>query len=215
MNSRTQQLASSSIYEPASSRAYELKSYQPYFRLMWRVAPEETRELLEAIWAGHIVDWSRLDYNRHADPERPRRADWKHPFEEDIPVPCPAKGGNLSFANVTPPLLHAATMLAALDRSGDALLWTRRLARRWQQAENPKTGLSGGQLSYREVDRAQRAFGHVHPDVFVDHAPLRGIRIAFQVVGEYTIGECPHERARLLPVERSLFVRPGPGRFSG
>jgi len=56
-------------------------------------------------------------------------------------------------------------MLAVLADNTDALTWTRRLLYRWQQARDPKTGLSGGQLSYRKDDRAQEALGHVHPAI--------------------------------------------------
>lgn len=80
-------------------------------------------------------------------------------------MPFPAQGGNLSFVNVTPPLIHSSVMLAVLDDNEDALAWTRRLLHRWQQAEHPDTGLSGGQLSYRKNDRAQDALGHVHPTI--------------------------------------------------
>jgi pectate lyase len=144
---------------------HELKNHQPYFRLMWRVCPEETARLMEMIWAGHILDWSRLDYNRHASVTKRVRPLWNHPFEQDLEVPFPAQGGNLSFVNVTPPFMHSGVMLAVLADNTDALTWTRRLLYRWQQARDPKTGLSGGQLSYRKEDRAQEALGHVHPTI--------------------------------------------------
>jgi pectate lyase len=144
---------------------HELKNHEPYFRLMWRVCPGETARLMEMIWAGHILDWSRLDYNRHASVTKQVRAPWGHPFEQDLDVPFPAQGGNLSFVNVTPPLMHSGVMLAVLADNADALTWTRRLLYRWQQARDPKTGLSGGQLSYRKQDRAQEALGHVHPTI--------------------------------------------------
>ncbi len=147
------------------SDVHELKNHQPYFRLMWRVCPDQTARLMEAIWAGHVLDWSRLDYNRHASVTKPVRPLWNHPFEQDLEVPFPAQGGNLSFVNVTPPLTHAGVMLAVLDENTDALTWTRRLVYRWQQAEHPGTGLSGGQLSYRKNDRAQEALGHVYPAI--------------------------------------------------
>ena len=144
---------------------HEMKGHHPYYRLMNRVAPKETERLMEAVWAGHILDWSLLDYNRHANVRRTRRPAWDHQFKEDIEVPFPASGSNLSFCNVTPSLIHAGVMLAVLDDSDDALLWTERLANRWQQGRDPKTGLCGGQLSYREHDRAQDALGHVHPTI--------------------------------------------------
>ncbi|MHC4642985.1 MAG: hypothetical protein ACYS32_15190 [Planctomycetota bacterium] len=144
---------------------HEVKGHQPYYRLMWEIEPESTRRLMEAIWATHILDWNRLDYNRHANTEKPAEPKWNHEFDDNIEVPFPAKGGNLSFANVTPPLMHSGTMLAVLGQDKDALRWTRRLTYRWQQGKHPKTGLCGGQLSYRKNDRAQDALGHVHPSI--------------------------------------------------
>lgn len=103
---------------------------------MWRVDPEATRELMAAVWATHILDWSRLDYNRHASIKRKVLPQWGHHYDQNIEVPFPAKGCNLSFANVTPPLLHSGVMLAILDDSDDALTWTHRLAYRLTQEDN-------------------------------------------------------------------------------
>jgi pectate lyase len=144
---------------------HEMKSHQPFYRFMWVVNRDATRKLMGAVWATHILDWSLLDYNRHANTEKPAVPQWDHEFAADIEVPFPAKGSNLSFANVTPPLMHSGTMVAVLDKNKDALKWTRRLVYRWQQAKHPETGLCGGQLSYRKNDRAQDALGHVHPSI--------------------------------------------------
>jgi pectate lyase len=144
---------------------HELKGHQPYYELMWRVDPQATRRLMEAIWAGHILDWSLLDYNRHASVTKLVAPQWDHAFNETVEVPFPAKNGNLSFANVTPPFLHCGASLAILADDGNALTWTRRLLYRWQQGKDPTTGLCGGQLSYRKEDRAQDALGHVHPNI--------------------------------------------------
>jgi pectate lyase len=128
---------------------HEMKIHQPYFRLLWRADPDATRRLMETIWAGHILDWSSLDYNRHANTKNICRPQWDHEFDEDLQVPFPAQGGNLSFANVTPPLMQSGVMLALLDQNDAALTWTRRLVYRWQQGKDPVTGLCGGQLRYR------------------------------------------------------------------
>lgn len=145
--------------------AHEMKGHQPYYRLMHRVDPAATRRLMETVWGSHVLDWRRLDYNRHGSVTKPRPAQWDHAFEEDIEIPFPAAGGNLSFCNVTPPLVHAGVVLAVLEDHEDALRWTRRLLYRWQQGRHPETGLCGGQLSYRKHDRAQDALGHVHPTI--------------------------------------------------
>jgi len=144
---------------------HEMKGHQPYYRFMWGVDRESTRGLMGAIWATHILDWSLLAYNRHANTERPAQPKWDHEFAEAIEVPFATDGGNLSFANVTPPLMYSGTMLAVLDKNRDALKWTRRLVYRWQQGKDPETGLCGGQLSYRKNDRARDALGHVHPSI--------------------------------------------------
>jgi len=80
-------------------------------------------------------------------------------------VPFATKGSNLSFVNVVPPLLRAGVALAVLGESDEAQTWTRRMIYRWQQGRHSKTGLCGGQLSYRQPDRAQQALGHVHTDI--------------------------------------------------
>jgi pectate lyase len=147
------------------SRYHEIKTHQPYFRLMWRVNPDATRDLMETIWGGHILDWSRLDYNRHASNTEAYDCNWDQEFDYDLEVPFPALGNNLSFCNVTPTLMHSGLALAVLDNNDKALNWSRRLCLRWQQARHSETGLSGGQLSYREMDRAQIALGHVHPEI--------------------------------------------------
>jgi len=144
---------------------HELKTHQPYFELMWRVDSEAARKLAEAIWARHIIDWPRLDYNRHGNMRDRLKPRWDAVYEEDITVPFATPKSNLSFVNVTPPLMRAGVAMAVLDQSQEALLWTDRLVERWQQAEDPNTALSGGQLSYRQPDRAQIALGHVHPSI--------------------------------------------------
>ena len=98
-------------YDP---RVHEVKNYQPYFRLMWRVDPEATRKLLETIWAGHLINWSRIDYNRHASTEQAYAPQWDQEFTHGIEVPYPTDGGNLSFCNVTPTLMHSGLTLAML-----------------------------------------------------------------------------------------------------
>ncbi|GMV97085.1 MAG: hypothetical protein AMXMBFR83_14440 [Phycisphaerae bacterium] len=144
---------------------HELKTSQPYYELMWRVDPAATRRVLEAVWGGHVLDWALLDFNRHADVRKPAVPRWDADFNESVDVPFPSVANNLSFVNVTPPLMHTGVMLGILGQSEPALKWTRRLVRRWQQGRDPKTGLCGGQLSYRKDDRAHEALGHVHPEI--------------------------------------------------
>ena len=144
---------------------HEVKDHQPYFPLLWRVDAAATRRLCEAMWGAHVLDWSLLDYNRHARTEKPAPAQWAHDFLENTLVPFPSVANNLSFALVTPSLTDAGIALTLLGKDTNALTWTRRLLYRWEQARDPKTGLCGGQLSYRKDDRAKDALGHVYPDI--------------------------------------------------
>ena len=59
---------------------HELKSHQPYYRIMWRINPSATRKLMESVWMGHILDWSLLDYNRHASVKKSLARKWKSEF---------------------------------------------------------------------------------------------------------------------------------------
>ena len=149
------------------NKAHELKHQQPYFSFMWRVNPAATQQLIRGIWGAHLTDWSRLDFDRHGQLDTDHVPQWTAAFRPDVKVPFPTTGQNLSAANTVTPLLHAAATLATQDRNHNALTWTRRLAYRWQQAENPSTGLSGGQISYLGGgrDRAYAALGHRYPDI--------------------------------------------------
>jgi pectate lyase len=144
---------------------HEMKDHQAYYPLLWRVDAPATRQVCEAVWGGHVLDWSLLDYNRHAKTDMPAPALWNHPFLEKTPVPFASVANNLSFTLVTPSLVDAGITLALLGENTNALTWTRRLVYRWQQARDPKTGLCGGQLSYRKDDRAKDTLGHVYPDI--------------------------------------------------
>ncbi len=144
---------------------HELKAHQPYFELFGRVDASRAKDLMGGIWGGHVLDWRRLDFNRHAPTCRPAVPQWDADFASNIEVPFPSTEDNLSFCHVTLPLLRAAVGLAVLGGDDRPLTWAYRLARRWQQARDPRTGLCGGQLSYRRRDRAWEALGHVHPQI--------------------------------------------------
>ena len=148
-----------------SKPIHELKYHQPYFELMWRVDSLATIELMEMIWAGHVLNWSTLHHNRHASFSELYVPGWDQWFDENADVPLSAIKKVRSFSNVTPPLLRAGILLGVLDGHDDALLWSYRLLYRWQQARHPLTGLSGSELGHGATDRAQIALGHIHPDI--------------------------------------------------
>ncbi len=65
-------------------RKHELENHRPYYPIMWRVNADATRKVMETIWAGHIVDWQRIDYNRHCKMQQEYTPKWDAEFRDDI-----------------------------------------------------------------------------------------------------------------------------------
>ncbi|HMP77126.1 MAG TPA: hypothetical protein PKE12_12595 [Kiritimatiellia bacterium] len=144
---------------------HDLKT-EPHYEMFWRVNPAAARKVAFGHWAGHITNWETLDFNRHANTRRLRVNDWNQPFDEKGAVPFITEGGNLSFAGVVPNFIQSSIALALFDKDMDALKWTRRMVEQWQRNRHPKTGLSGGQISWRKGhDRAISALGHRFPQI--------------------------------------------------
>ena len=144
-----------------ASPAHEMKYHLPHFELLWQVDPDVTRSYLEAFWAGHIIDWSTLDLDRHADIDAPpRRPAWEHPWHEP-PVFFDGKG--LTFQNVSTDLILAAVSLYQHTRQEGPLVWAHRLARRFVGTRDDRTGLGGFQFSCRPPDRAMVQLGPQFP----------------------------------------------------
>ena len=144
---------------------HELKCHYPYYELMWEIDPAATRRYLEAFWAGHILDWSVLDMNRHGDFKREVGALWGHEY----------KGGDvffigkgLTFVNTGSDLIYAAGLLHKLSGETGPLTWARRLAHRYVETRNPDTGLGGYQYSQITNDRAKRQFGPEFGDRIIE-----------------------------------------------
>ena len=63
-----------SMIEPESGKSVrtheyggmEIKMHLPFYELLFEVAPEETAQFVRAYWNGDIMDWPRLELNRHA-----------------------------------------------------------------------------------------------------------------------------------------------------
>jgi pectate lyase len=143
---------------------HELKGNQPYFELMWRVDNVAATDLVEAIWAAHIVDWPSLDYDRHGTYEL-SAPNWDSSFAEDLEVPFPSSHSGYSFCNTMPALLRSGVLLATLAGNDKALAWVVRLVERWEQARHPLTGLAGSLLSLPREDRAKEALGDAYPGI--------------------------------------------------
>jgi len=74
--------------KPCGTLTHELKGFYPYYELMWKVNPKATRQLIEAFWAGHILNWSNLNMNRHYyKMNQPLKGSWDYKYD-----PRPDKG---------------------------------------------------------------------------------------------------------------------------
>lgn len=126
-----------------------MKGNHPYYELMWDVDPEFTREFIESFWASHILDWSNLDMNRYGPLDRlsvPKG--WDHEYKGG-PVFFKSKNAwGVSFDTTASDLYHAAAFLFKVSGQEEPLIWGKRLAHRYVETRNPKTGISAWVYSY-------------------------------------------------------------------
>ena len=146
--------ASDARFEYAEDKGpvHELKSHYPYYEFLWQVNPSQTKTLMENIWRGHVLDWATLDFNRHGENVRPGKL-WDHDYTGG---PVFFWGRGLTFHNAGSDLYYDAAMLAKLSGDDPPLVRAKRLAHRYIETRNPKTGLSGYQFSQAADAMCQR-----------------------------------------------------------
>ena len=158
-------------------RVHELKCHYPFYELMWEVDPRATQALIENMWNGHVLDWSNLDFNRHGRPQKMGPL-WKSEYKGS---PVFFWGHGLTFINAGSDLIYAATLLSQFTGDPAPLVWAKRLAHRYVETRDPKTGIGGYQFSQDagawcddvgkiRGDRAQYAYA----DDFPGHHVVEG-----------------------------------------
>ena len=156
--------------------SHELKCNYPYYELMWRADPKATSKFLETFWAAHILNWSNLEMNRHGNMKKDFANPWQNEYKAE---PVFFWGTGLSFINTGSDLFYAGAMLSRLSGNKEPLVWAKRLAYRYVETRNPKTGIGGYQFSQSRTascapgirgDRAQYQYG----DDFKDHFVVEG-----------------------------------------
>lgn len=175
-------------------RPHELKNNFPYYDFLWEVDPGATRQMLRAMWNAHVLDWGKLDLNRHADFNGEMGRLWDHEFEQPEPF---FEGRGLTFINFGTDMLQAAMSLYFLDGDDGARLWGNRLYEQYVRARHPDTGLGVYQYSQPEQrdtppaegplegrqtfsqygDRAKNQFGAVYGDIALEGNALWGGRM--------------------------------------
>jgi pectate lyase len=188
------------VFSEDKARVHELKSTYPFYELMWEIDPRVTKTMIEAMWNGHILDWSSLDFNRHGVPRKPGLL-WKSEYKA---TPVFFWGKGLTFINAGSDLYYGAAMLSKFTGDQEPLVWAKRLAHRYVETRDPKTGIGGYQFSQMATawcdnegkilgDRAQYFFaddfkGHhvVEGTLFPDNSntPVVRPRICQMLLGE-------------------------------
>ena len=153
-----------------SANHHELKCNYPYYTLMWEVDPAATKRLIENFWNAHILDWSNLDMNRHGSLNAKMGALWKNEYKGGKVF---FVGRGLTFINTGSDLFYAAGMLHKFTGDNAPLVWAKRLAHRYVETRNPKTGLGGYQYSRVRHDRAVAQFGPEFGEKILEGTILR------------------------------------------
>ncbi len=117
---------------------HEFKNNFPFYDLMWEVDSVATAEFLRAFWNAHILDWSRLDMNRHGRYGLAMGNLWDNEFIEPEPF---FEGSGLTFINAGSDLIYAGAMLYFINPETEALRWSKLLAGQFAGARHPDTGL--------------------------------------------------------------------------
>ena len=142
---------------------HELKSHYPYYEFLWQVNPAKTKLLMENIWRGHILNWSNLDFNRHASKAKPGKL-WDNDYVGGTVF---FWGNGLTFHNAGSDLYYDAAILFDLSKEEGPLVWAKRLAHRYVETRNPKTGLGGYQFSQMKSAMCDE---FAHPEIKGDRA---------------------------------------------
>ena len=153
------------LYDASTGRCegervkHELKSVCPYYEFMWRLDAGRTRRFIEAFWDSNVLRWDILDFDRHAYYDHPTSSDvWGRSYVGGPPIPFEGEG--LTFSNAGADMYYAAAMLHRLADRADPrpLEWAKRLARRYVEARDPKTGLGADNFSGRPDHRMEKQF---------------------------------------------------------
>jgi len=183
-------VADEAVFCVGKSFHHELKSHYPYYELMWEINPKATKKFIEAFWDTHILNWSKLDMNRHGDYRKKRGKLWKHQYRGGKVF---FVGKGLSFCNAGSDLFYAAALLHKFTGKREPLVWAKRLARRYAETRDPKTGLGGYQYSQVKYDRARAQFGKEFGELALEgkilHCPRARIRYAVMGICQLKLGE--------------------------
>ncbi|MCJ7751311.1 MAG: pectate lyase [Armatimonadetes bacterium] len=170
------------VFADDKDRCNELKSHYPFWELMWEADPGEAKALIETIWNGQVIDWSNLDFTRHGFPKEMGKL-WDNEY---VGGDVFFWGEGLTFLNSGSDMYYAAALLSKLAADPRPLVWAKRMAHRYVETRNPKTGIGGFQFSQMATawctwdgnqalirgDRAEYQYGECFPGHLVVEGTL-------------------------------------------
>ena len=126
------------------AKSHELKNAYPYYDLMYEVDREAASRFVRAFWGAHVVNWDRLEFNRHGRFTVNIKNEWARQ-PADHPVFYETR--SLTFINAASDLIYAAAVEYTKTGNRDALKWARELAFQYVRARDPETGLGSYQYT--------------------------------------------------------------------
>lgn len=167
---------------------HELKSTYPFYDLMWEVNPQATQRFIESFWSNHILDWKILDMNRHGkvDPISPTL--WQ---DEYVGGPLPFVGKGLTFSNTGSDLYYAGALLSQLSGNELPMVWAKRMAQRYVDVRDAKTGLGADNYSTEPTNRMKQQFGPEFGDRFTEATitAIYGTRYTRAAICQFKLAE--------------------------
>lgn len=146
--------------------SHELKQAYPYYQLLAEVNPEGFESFLTGMWNGHITDWKKLEFNRHATFTKEVGKVWENPI---LDFPSMFKSRKLPFLDAGLDMYYAAAMYYKSSGNKQALEFSKALANQYVKARFPETGLGGwiyilyivssDPSDTRSADRVWQAYG--------------------------------------------------------
>ena len=160
---------------------HELKHQYPCYDLMWQADPQATRRFIEGFWSAHILRWDNLDFNRHGLYGRAKPRPWDHEF---VGGPVPFKSKGLTLLDTGCDLMYAAVQLYRLSGDPEPLVWAKRLAKRYADVCDPRTGLGPDIYGDYRNEKYIEQFGPEFGERFTETTQVSeyGIRYGFAAV---------------------------------
>ncbi|MDR9416037.1 MAG: hypothetical protein RI564_07125 [Gracilimonas sp.] len=137
-------------------RPHELKNNFPFYEFMWEVDSVSTRKMLRAMWNAHILNWDKLDLNRHGEYDSEMGKLWSHDFHQPKPF---FESEGLTFINAGTDMIQSALALYHLGNEEGARTWGIRLYEQYVRARHPETNLGVYQYSRPKKDKDPPAEG--------------------------------------------------------